>query len=106
MMIRKAMLAGVFAGLLVSPLAFAGDTPSSAEDMYAIGEVTCKEVMILNGDERDEVISFLHGYLAGEAKKSEIDVVKLGHVTDAFLDKCLDSPGEKALKTLRSLIGQ
>ncbi len=103
---RQKGSASVFAGLLVSPLAFASDQEASVEEMYAITEVTCKEVMILGGDDRDEVISFLHGYLAGEARKSVIDIVKLGLTTDKFLDKCLDSPNEKALNTLRSFVGQ
>ena len=106
MMSRKVLLGGVFTGLLLSPIAVASDDSGSSEDMYAVGEVTCKEVMRLSGDARDEVVSFLHGYLAGEAKKPVIDVVKLGHATDNFLDKCLDSPNDKALDTLRSFVNK
>lgn len=102
---RNTTVAALFAGLLASPFALAGDHSGDAADLYAIADYTCKQVMILNGDERDEVIAFMHGYLAGEAKKAEIDLTKLGHATDVFLDKCLDSPTDKALATLRAAIG-
>ena len=103
-MLQKTVLATICTGLLFSPLASASDEASDTQDMYVIGDITCKEVMILSGDERDEVVSFMHGYLAGEAKKTGIDVVKLATATDVFLDRCLDSPQDKALATMRSSI--
>lgn len=49
---------------LSGPLASSSDEASDTQDPYVIGDIRCKEVVILSGDQRDEVVSFkrLAGY--------------------------------------------
>jgi len=61
---------------------------------------TCKEIMILDGSDREIAIAFLHGYLIGKSKLSEYDPQKKGEETDKFIDSCLDHPTAKAIKVL------
>jgi hypothetical protein len=41
-------------------------------------------------------IAFLHGFLLGKSGSSKFDVEVLTKQTDAFIDRCLSNPDEKA----------
>ncbi len=49
-----------------------------------------------SGSNRDASIAFLHGYLLGKSGGSEFNIEALAKQTDTFIDRCLDTPGEKA----------
>jgi hypothetical protein len=69
-----------------------------------INTISCKDVMILGTPNRDETITFIHGYLAGEAKQTVLDAEVLGAATDKFIDTCLDNPGKKAFSVMRAIV--
>lgn len=69
----------------------AEDTANRTVEQY-----TCKDVMRENGSNRDTSIAFLHGYLLGKSGGSEFNIETLAKQTDAFIDRCLDNPSEKA----------
>lgn len=77
--------------IAASPAALAQDTNNRTVEQY-----TCKEVMRESGPNRDTSIAFLHGYLLGKSGGSEFNIEVLTKQTDAFIDRCLDNPGEKA----------
>ena len=47
--------------------------------------------------DRDVAIAFLHGYLLGKSGSSKFNVYTLRQQSDAFIERCLDNPGEKAV---------
>ncbi len=53
-----------------------------------------------SGSNRDVSIAFLHGYLLGKSGGSEFNIEALAKQTDAFIDRCLDNPGEKAIDAM------
>jgi len=68
-----------------------------------VSQYTCKDIMRENGDTRDVAISFLHGYLLGKSGGSSFNVATLEKQTDAFIDYCLDHPGEKAEDAMKGI---
>jgi hypothetical protein len=64
---------------------------------------TCKDVMREPSTSREVVIAFLHGYLLGKSGTSKFDVDLLKAQTDAFIDQCLDHPGDKAVDVMTRL---
>jgi hypothetical protein len=93
---------------LASPVSWAGEheVDESEFEKYELNDVSCKDVMLLSGVDREAVISFVHGYLAGEAKKTVVDLIELGRATDTFMDRCLDSPTSKAFSTMRTILSE
>ena len=89
---------------LATSVALADQHEGDADDTYDLASITCKQVMILSGGDRDAVVTFLHGYLLAESKKAEANLTKLGKATDDFLNNCLDAPTAKALETMRKAI--
>jgi len=74
-----------------SVVAVAQDKNDRTVDQY-----TCKDVMRESGPHRDVSIAFLHGYLLGKAGTASFNLEVLAKQTDAFVDHCLDNPGDKA----------
>lgn len=62
----------------------------------SVEQYTCKDIMRESGSNRDTSIAFLHGYLLGKSGGSEFNIEALTKQTDAFIDRCLDNPAEKA----------
>jgi len=104
---RSALLASLTACLLTSNLLWASDTSSGKDaSSFDLNAYTCKEVMILSGNDRDVVVSFLLGYFSGHAKSTELNVTTLSHATDKFLDTCLDNPTANALATMQAAMSE
>ena len=73
-------------------------SPAQSQDQgdRAIEQYSCKDVMRDSGANRDVAIAFLHGYLLGKSGSSKFNLDKIRAQTDAFIDRCLDNPTEKA----------
>jgi hypothetical protein len=79
-------------------------TAQTEEQSIVLSDVSCKDVMGQGGDERDRSISFLHGYVAGDAGTTEVNVEVLVDLTETFIDTCLDNPTAGALETLKQIV--
>jgi hypothetical protein len=79
---------------------YAQDTGEHSVDKY-----TCKEIMRESGADRDAAIAFIHGYLAGKSGGATFNVESLEKQTDAFIDRCLDNPNEKAVDVMMKVMG-
>ena len=72
-------------------------------EMKDLGEFSCKDVMILSGEDRDISIAFAHGYMLGKNKTTQYEIEKLAKITDAFIYYCLDHPAENALASFEKV---
>lgn len=61
-----------------------------------VEQYTCKDVLREAGASRDVAIAFLHGFLLGKSGSSKFNIQTLQKQTDAFLDRCLDNPKDRA----------
>ena len=82
--------------VLPAMLGFSG-TVAADGHVKNLKKITCKTVMKNEGVDQDVAIAFMHGYLMGKSGKTDIDTVKLGKASDAFIDSCLDNPKSIAL---------
>jgi len=70
-----------------------------------VDQYTCKDVMREHGDNRDVTIAFLHGFLLGKSGSAAFDIDTLHKQTSAFIEYCLDHPGEKAVDAMSKTKG-
>ena len=89
----KAALAASCAAL--SFTATAQDSKDRTVEQYE-----CRDVMRDSGPDRDVAIAFLHGFLLGKSGSSQFNVGKLKQETDAFIERCLNNPTEKAVDAM------
>jgi len=73
----------------------AQDTTERTIDQYA-----CKDILRESGSNRDVAIAFLHGFLLGKSGGSKFNLDALKKQTDAFLERCLDNPHDKAVDVM------
>ena len=85
--------------LTIKP-AFAQEKGERSVDQY-----TCKDVMRESGPSRDVAIAFIHAFLLGRANATTFNVDALHKQTDAFVNRCLDNPNEKALDAMMKVKG-
>jgi hypothetical protein len=86
---------GVFAAVVCAGAALAQDTKNRTIEQF-----TCKDVMRDNGEDREVAIAFLHGFLLGKSGSSSFNLDALHKQTDAFIERCLDNPAEKAMDAM------
>jgi hypothetical protein len=92
-------------GAMAATAALLAALPVAAQEPgdRTIEQFACKDVMRDSGPHRDVAIAFLHGYLQGKSGSSKFNVDKLRAQTDAFVDRCLDNPNEKAEQAMMAI---
>lgn len=94
------------AGLLAStPTLAQGTTPAVEPRQQALGDLECRTLLRLSGEERDFTVLYLHGFVSGRMNQMQPQVKGLSEATDKLIDRCIDKPSEKALVVLESLRG-
>jgi hypothetical protein len=94
------------AGLLASTPSLAQNTTPAAEPrQQALGDLECRTLLRLSGEERDFTVLYLHGFVSGRMNQLLLEVKDLSEATDRLIDRCIDKPSEKALVALESLRG-
>lgn len=96
------MLVGVGAllGALNAASVLAQDNTERAIEQYA-----CKDVLREGGSNREVAIAFLHGFLLGKSGGSKFNLETLTKQTDAFLERCLENPHDKAVDAMMKVKG-
>jgi hypothetical protein len=79
-----------------------GTVPVMAQDATerTIDQYACKDILRESGSNRDVAIAFLHGFLLGKSGGSKFNLDALKKQTDAFLERCLDNPHDKAVDAM------
>ncbi len=70
---------------------------SEGRGMVDISAMTCRELLIMNGDDRQSTIVFVQGYLSGKNGEIEIDTDRLRAASDTSLEQCVDEPDASIL---------
>lgn len=98
---RMRLAALIGAMLMIAP-ALAQEKKDKMPDSgdRTVEQYACKDVMRESGGNRDVAIAFLHGFMLGKSGGSGFNVETLRKQTDAFIERCLDNPGLKAVDAM------
>ena len=94
----------LLASIVLLAAGYPGVAAAQDETNKDLRTVTCKDVLLASGEERDGIVLVLHAYLLGEAKQTAYNSDVLGEATDAFLDACIENPGAEALGMMRKKV--
>lgn len=96
---KHTIVGGIVLACLASPpVVNAQDSSDRAVDQYQ-----CRDVMRDSGANRDVAIAFLHGFLLGKSGRLQFNVDDLHKQTDAFVERCLNNPTEKAMDAMAAV---
>lgn len=62
-----------------------------------LGELDCRALLKMNGDDEHSTVLFLHGYASGKAGATVISIPSLTEATDKIREHCIDNPSDKLL---------
>ena len=83
--------------------AYAQQVPVAEAPQQAIGELECRTLLRLSGEERDFTLLYLHGFVSGRSNQQLLPVKELAEATDRLLDRCIDKPSDKVLTVLEQV---
>lgn len=83
--------------------AHAQPAPAAEPRQQAIGELECRTLLRLSGEERDFTILYFHGFVSGRLDQQLLPVKDLAEDTDRLIDRCIDKPSDKVLAVLEQL---
>jgi hypothetical protein len=77
-------------------------TPVSAQEPRerTIDQYQCRDIMRDSGANRDVAVAFLHGFILGKSGRVVFNLDDLHNQTDAFIERCLSNPNEKAVEAM------
>ena len=85
---------------------FLGPAMADADDETVdIGQISCREMLKMEGEERDLTLIFIHGFVSGENAAPELDELELSDATETILDTCIDNPSESVLSVFHKVRG-
>jgi hypothetical protein len=84
------------AGAVACALVIGPHANSQPQMDRTVEQYLCKDVMRESGNNRDVAIAFLHGFMLGKSNTSSFNLEVLEKQTDAFIERCLNNPNEKA----------
>jgi hypothetical protein len=92
-MLTKHTIVAVFlAGSLV-----VGPALATEKTDVNLGELDCRALLQMNGDDEQSTVVFLHGYASGKAGTTAVNIPALTEATDKIRSHCIDNPSDKLL---------
>ncbi len=94
------LLGAIATGSLNSALVWAQSTAEPENnDQINLDELNCRTLLKAEGEERSNIIIFMHGYVSGQNGEKLIDAPDLAGVTEKVIDGCIDNPDQLVLAT-------
>ena len=102
---HAALAAALVLFLPISAVHAQGTPAPAPPRQAAIGELDCRTLLRLGGEERDFTILYLHGFVSGRSNQQLLPVKDLAEATDRLIDRCIDKPADKVLGVLEQVRG-
>ena len=84
--------------LVITTIAFSV-VPARAQDTSTVNlsRIRCRDLLLMNGEEREYTMVFFHGVMVGKKNQMTIDEARLGKTSDEILNYCVSNPEKKLM---------
>ena len=72
------------------------------DGVWMLEDLTCRDLIIRSGEERDLVVIFMHGFMSGAMNDLKFDAPALTVATDAVLESCINDPAMPLMAAFKS----
>lgn len=83
----------------VATAALAQSTSEDTSDVIDLGTLTCRDFLKSEGEDRTNLMIFMHGYMSGQEGDLTIDGLALAEASDSIIEACIDDPDETLANT-------
>ena len=77
------------------------DTEES--DVVDLQTVTCRDLLASDGEDRKDLLVFMHGYMSGATGTMTVDGSVIAETTDSIVDACIDNPERQLLSVFEEV---
>lgn len=70
---------------------------ANADDTVDLKALSCRELLKTDGEERANLMIFMHGFMSGKKGNLTINGPALAEASDKIIDGCIDNPKEKLI---------
>lgn len=70
-----------------------------------INEISCREMLKMDGDEQELTMVFVHGYVSGKSAMTQVDGPALRAASEEIADACIDGPEKSLLSVVEMVRG-
>jgi hypothetical protein len=95
-MIRQTMMTGALVAAISLPAPASSQNPP-AMSAVDLATLDCRTFLQMEGDNRNNTVLFLHGYVSGQAKQMKIELAPISAATDRIINQCIDKPSDNLL---------
>ena len=92
----------LFGALTVGGLNTPAQAQSADEDMFDLKDVTCRDLLKAYGEDQEDLLILVHGYVSGQMSDSIIDGPMLAEATDNIMDTCINNPDSQLLSVFET----
>jgi hypothetical protein len=64
-------------------------------------KVDCRSLLKMDGEDRDAMVMFLHGYMSGRNNETVIDAASLTEATSKIAEFCIDNPNASVMSAFQ-----
>lgn len=100
--LRFTLTAGL---LLAASIGAPGTAPADEGLKVQIPDITCREMLKMDGEEQQLTLVFLHGFMSGKAGMTEVDGPALMEATETIKDRCIDAPASTLISVFETVRG-
>jgi hypothetical protein len=97
----SAVALAVAVTILPTSAVIAQDRDPAKVTSIEVASIDCRTLLKMPGDDRENTVLFLHGYVTGSQGKKEINLAALTEATDKIADYCIDHPSASALEVFK-----
>jgi hypothetical protein len=102
MRLNKISLVLMFAAIALGT----GQERAAAQDETPpvdLEELTCREVLLIDGNEREQLFLFMHGYMSGKNGETTVNIEQENDTSQQVKNTCIDNPDQSLLSTFEQL---
>lgn len=88
-------------GLVAAPI-WAQTQASDGEILVDMTALTCADLLRTSGEEREDLIILMHGFLLGKAGNTTVDTLALGAATDRIIESCVSNTSQPLMGTFEA----
>lgn len=99
MMFKKFSWLILLGAIATGGFAINAQAQSASEESGTVNlqAMTCRELLKSEGDNRANLLIFMHGFINGKQGITTVDASALASATDKIIDSCIDSPDSNLL---------
>lgn len=91
------LFGAISVGGLINPVQAQSSQEADDTDMVDLQNLACRELLRAEGEQRGNLMIFMHGFMSGKKGEMTIDAPTLAEASNTIIETCIDNPDSKLM---------